>query len=490
MYDITTLLRPGAVNAAGAILGDGWYAGHVGWKYRQNYGERPQLLALLRIDFADGTSRTIATGKGWTTATGPILESDFQMGEAYDARLEFAGGPNAWSLPGFDAACWDAVTLGEPPPARLVASPGPPVRRLVELPAREWKSSGGGPDGPVDLGQNMVGWVRIKVRAARKTTIRLRYAEILDAKGKIYTANLRGARATDYYTCAGTGDWETWEPRFTFHGFRYVELVGDGAFELAPDGITGIVVHSDTTPTGEFECSEPLINQLQHNIQWGQRGNFLEVPTDCPQRDERLGWTGDAQVFIRTAAFNMDVAAFFTKWQDDIDDAQGKTGSIPSVVPNILDADGGPAWADAAVICPWTVHLCYGDTRLLEAHYDSLARFVRFLADTSRDGIRCYEGPNTTVATAIGWRWTAAARPMAARRRNSSAPRFIRTARACSGGLPVFWAKKRMPPTTNARPTRRATPSAASSSRPADGSRAGRRRATCSRCTSTCCPWS
>ncbi len=395
VYDVTTLLRPGAPNAAGAILGDGWYAGHVAWGSRQRYGERPQLLALLRVTLADGTTRTVATGENWKTATGPILESDLLMGESYDARLEFAGGPDAWSLPGFDAAGWNAVTVGEEPAVRLVPSPGPPVRRMMELPelARKFGGGGKGPDGTVDMGQNMVGWVRIKVRAARKVTIRLRYAEILDAKGRIYTENLRGARATDYYTCAGTGEWETWEPRFTFHGFRHVELVGDGAFELAPEGITGIVVHSDTPPTGEFECSDPLLNQLQHNIQWGQRGNFFEVPTDCPQRDERLGWTGDAQVFIRTAAFNMDVAAFFTKWQDDIDDAQGKAGDIPSVVPSILDTDGGPAWADAAVICPWTVHLCYGDTRLLETHYGSFVRFVQYLADTGRDGgIRCYEG--------------------------------------------------------------------------------------------------
>ncbi len=189
-----------------------------------------------------------------------------------------------------------------------------------------------------------------------------------------------------------------WEPKFTFHGFRYVELSGFRG-EVTPDTITGVVLHSEMDETGDVLCSAPLVNQLQHNILWGQKGNFVDVPTDCPQRDERLGWTGDIQVFVRTAAFNMDVAGFMTKWVQDVADAQGERGEIPAVVPNVLPIptlpDGGPAWADAAIICPWTIYLCYGDTRILEQNYGVMQRFMGFLLDTSPGYIRCapeYEG--------------------------------------------------------------------------------------------------
>ena len=393
VYDVTALLRAGA-NAAGAILGDGWYCGRVGPANRQGYGDRPKLLALLRVTFADGTTEAVATGPDWQTAVGPVLEDDFLAGESFDNRRRFAGGDGSaecWSAPGFDGSEWGRVLLFDGPPGRLVASRGQPVRRTVELPEAKRSTaptSHWGYQGHlIDMGQNMVGWVRLKVRGERGTTIRLRFTEMLDKDGKPYTENLRGARATDFYTCAGDGE-ETWEPRFTFHGFRYVEVMSREEFTLPPDGVTGIVLHSDTPPTGEFECSDPLINQLQHNIQWGQRGNFLEVPTDCPQRDERLGWTGDAQVFIRTAAFNMDVAPFFTKWQGDIDDAQAVNGNIPAVVPRMWEGDGGAAWEDAAIICPWTVYLCYGDTRLLAEHYASLQKFIGYLEKTSRGNVR------------------------------------------------------------------------------------------------------
>ena len=207
---------------------------------------------------------------------------------------------------------------------------------------------------------------------------------------RIYVAH----GATDNYTFKGDGE-EIWEPKFTFHGFRYVEIAGF-LENVSRDTVTGIVLHSDMETTGDFECSDPIINQLQHNILWGQKGNFVDVPTDCPQRDERLGWTGDIQVFARTAAFNMDVAGFMTKWADDCRDAQADTGSIPAVVPLVIPlVDGGPAWADAAVICPWTMYLCYGDTRILEENYDVMERFMDFMLDTSPGLIRCapgYEG--------------------------------------------------------------------------------------------------
>jgi alpha-L-rhamnosidase len=206
----------------------------------------------------------------------------------------------------------------------------------------------------------------------------LRFAEVLNADGSLYTTNLRKARCTDTYVLRG-GEAEVFEPHFTFHGFRYVEITGYPG-KPGLDAITGVVVHSDTPPTGSFECSNPMLNQLQHNITWGQRGNFLEVPTDCPQRDERLGWTGDAQVFVRTASYNMDVAGFFTKWLIDLTDDQSKAGEFPSVAPDVTGKrDGGPAWADAGIVCPWTIYLCYGDTGILRRHYAAMSRYITFL---------------------------------------------------------------------------------------------------------------
>jgi alpha-L-rhamnosidase len=238
----------------------------------------------------------------------------------------------------------------------------------------------------------MVGWIRLKVKGAAGTTIRLRYAEMLDADGKLYTTNLRSARATDYYTLRGEGE-EIYEPRFTFHGFRYVEVRGYPGTS-SDDAVTGIVIHSDMPPSGSFECSNGLVNQLQHNIQWGQKGNFVDIPTDCPQRDERLGWTGDAQVFTRTATFNLDVSGFFTRWLQTLEDSQSANGAYPPFAPDpvLEDADGGPAWADAGIICPWTIYQVYGDKRILAQHYDAMVRFIEYLERTSRDLIRVYEG--------------------------------------------------------------------------------------------------
>jgi len=393
VYDVTAMLAKGS-NVIGAVLGDGWYCGRLQALPRQQYGDRPRLLAQLYVEFADGTSEWIATDPSWRTSPGPILGSDMIGGEHFDARLEIAG----WNTPSFNDAEWQPVKTFADPGIAIVASVGPPVRAMAELKpiapptpcvGLSWGYRGGG---IYDLGQNMVGVVRIKVRAKAGVTIRLRHGEMLEPNGALYTANLRSAEATDFYTCRGDEAGETWEPRFTFHGFRYVELSAQGDFEVLPDGVTGVVMHSDTPPTGTFECSDPLLNQLQKNIQWGQRGNFLEVPTDCPQRDERLGWTGDAQVFIRTAAFNMNVAGFFNKWQQDITDSQHERGSIPMVIPNAgTGADGGAAWADAAVICPWTIYQCYGDKRILADHYDSLAKFIAFLDASSSEGLRGLE---------------------------------------------------------------------------------------------------
>ena len=390
VYDVTSLLRKGD-NAIGVILGDGWAAGYLGTADRQNYVDRPRLLAQLEITQEDGSTKTIATDRTWKHQFGPLLENDMLMGEAYDARLEMPG----WDTAKFYGKGWLPVDVFKDPGAKWVATHGPPVRRIAELLPVGDPVNKGDSRHIVDLGQNLVGRVRFKGQAPAGTTVTLRFAEVLEADGSLYTTNLRSARATDYYTFKGKGE-EVWEPKFTFHGFRYVELAGYPG-EVNRDTVTGIVLHSAISQTGDFSCSESIINQLQHNILWGQKGNFVDVPTDCPQRDERLGWTGDIQVFVRTAAFNMDVAGFMTKWLQDVADAQSKEGLVPPVAPNaaVPLSDGGPAWSDALIICPWTIYLCYGDRQILEKNYGAMRKFMRWAVQTSPGLIRCapeYEG--------------------------------------------------------------------------------------------------
>jgi alpha-L-rhamnosidase len=387
VYDVTRLLQSGA-NAIGAILGDGWATGFVGLGNRQRYVDRPRLLAQLEITLTDGSTQVIISDDTWKHTFGALLESDMLMGESYDARLEMPG----WDRHNFDDSDWLNVIAFEDTGAKRVATNGVTVKRIEELrPIADPVDKGSFIQSRYifDLGQNMVGRIRFKGTAAAGTTVILRFAEVLNADGTLYTTNLRGARATDNYTFKGDGE-EVWEPKFTFHGFRYVEVL-DYPGTVSRDTITGIVLHSDMTPTGDFACSDPMLNQLQHNIVWGQKGNFVDVPTDCPQRDERLGWTGDIQVFVRTAAFNMDVAGFMTKWAHDVADAQTEQGSVPAVVPEAFAGltDGGPAWADAAIICPYTIYLCYGDKTILETNYDVMTRFMDFIIKASPDYIRC-----------------------------------------------------------------------------------------------------
>lgn len=388
MYDVTELLTEGE-NALGAILGDGWYCGNVEWRGRQLYGERPKLRAELHVTFTDGTTEVIGTDAEWRASYGPILESDLLMGESYDARREMPG----WDRPRFDNAEWRTAELA-PDDAPLVAMVGPTVKATQEIAVvdeptefRRWPRS----DYIFDLGQNMVGRIRIRVKGEAGKTLRLRFGEVLKPDGSLYTDNLRSARQTDYYTLKGDPEGEVWESTFTFHGFRYVEWNGE-VDAPTRESVVGVVLHSDTPKTGEFECSDELVNQLQRNIDWGQRGNFVDVPTDCPQRDERLGWTGDAQVFVRTAAFNRDVAGFFTKWQQDLRDSQGDKGQIPPTAPTtgVVGDDGGPAWADAVIICPWTIFLCYADKGLLSEHYDSLKAFLGYLEGDAINLIRSH----------------------------------------------------------------------------------------------------
>jgi alpha-L-rhamnosidase len=385
--DVTPLLKDGE-NVLGVILADGWYTGYVAWLSRQQYGDRPMFLAALEITFADGTKTHIVSDSTWKTQTGPILAADLLQGESYDARLELGD----WSSTGYNDAGWSAAVEAASPEIALTSSEAPPVRRIEELSPIQKTPREAWPDwyDQFDFGQNFSGRIRLKVEGPKGATLTIKYAEILEPNGELYTENLRSAAATDYYTLKGEGI-EIFEPRFTFHGFRYVSISGLGKGKVHE--ITGIVLHSDTKPTGYFSCSHPMLNQLQHNIVWGQKSNFLEVPTDCPQRDERLGWTGDAQVFIRTACFNMDVRGFFHKWMQDIRDTQLPSGAVPPVIPNLAMGmdDGGPAWADATVICPWTIYLCYADKRILSEHYDSMARFMDYLdAHRCKDFIRSH----------------------------------------------------------------------------------------------------
>jgi alpha-L-rhamnosidase len=381
-YDVTTLLRQGE-NVLGAILGDGWFCGFVD-DHRQHWGDRPKLLAKLvvELDGADAPFLLGTDGK-WRTTTGPILVGDNYDGETYDARLELPG----WDEPGYDDGGWEPVQrIGRSLSGRaqIVGTTAPPVRRVLELkPTSLTKRAD--EVCQFDLGQNMVGRVRLRVNAPRGTEITLQFAEILNADGSLHTDNLGTAKATDHYICKGGGE-EVYEPRFTFHGFRYVEVTG--AAGLDETAVTGVVLHSDARVGGHFSCSNELVNRLQQNIQWSQRGNFLDVPTDCPQRNERLGWTGDIQIFARTATFNMDAAAFLSKYVHDLQDAQLmagiERGAYPIVVPSIAPRAGGPAWADAGVVVPWVLYERYGDLRLLERHYTSMLDYADFLDRVSR----------------------------------------------------------------------------------------------------------
>ena len=383
-YDVTALLRPGQENALGAQLSNGWYAGHVGHKLPGLYGTRPKLYAQLEIDYEDGSREYIATDGQWKSAHGEIRGADLIMGETRDKRLASPG----WDLPGYDDAAWLPATLEAPEvvPEAIQAYPGAPIREFETLPARSYAEPQPGVY-VYDLGQNLVGWARLTVNGQPGQRVQVRQTEMLQENGMLYTEALRSAQATDTYLLAGSGP-ETLEPAFTFHGFRYVEVRGLDA-PLPLDAVTGVVLHSDVSITADFETSEPLLNQLAHNIAWGLKGNYFEAPTDCPQRDERLGWTGDAQFFMPTALYTADIGAFFTKWLVDlVQDGQQEDGSFPHVAPDVKLGGGAVAWGDAAMICPWLYYQYYGDTRIIERHYDALMKGMEFLERTSEHYIR------------------------------------------------------------------------------------------------------
>ncbi len=373
-YDVTGLLQKGA-NTIGMSLANGWYKGHLGWNGRKNiYGNQRAGLLQMVIRYMDGTEVTIKTDSSWQSSIGAIRMSELYHGEHYDARMEQVG----WSNSTFDTSDWYGVEVLDHTKNIIVAQENEPTRIVEEITPVELMITPAG-EVVIDMGQNMVGWVKFSVEAVAGTQIELHHAEVLDQDGNFYTANLRSAKQVNTFITKGEGV-ESFEPSFSFQGFRYVKVEGYPE-SLQLDRFVGKVIHTDMELIGSFECSHPMINQLQHNIIWGQKGNFLDVPTDCPQRDERLGWTGDAQVFVRTAAYNYNVAPFFGKWLKDLSADQLESGGVPFVVPQVLGENdySSAAWGDAAVICPWNIYLSYGDKRILEAQYDSMKAWVEYI---------------------------------------------------------------------------------------------------------------
>jgi alpha-L-rhamnosidase len=379
-YDVTQSLRAGP-NALGALVAQGWYAGRVGlFSPRQLYGSQPALLLRLDIELASGRKLAIVSDATWRRAPAcPIVTADLLDGETYDARRELPG----WDTARFDDAAWAAaVPSTTPAPQQLVWQRGEPIRVERELkPVRVTEPDPG--TYIFDLGQNMVGWCRFRLHGEAGSPVTFRYGEILGEDGRLYVANLRGAKATDVYIPRSAAA-AVFEPHFTYHGFRYVEVKGLAQPPALAD-LTGRVFHSSSPEAGTLETSSAMLNQLTSNIRWTLRGNLVTTPTDCPQRDERLGWMGDAQIFSQTAIFNLDVAAFFTKFLTDVRDDQLADGRFPDFAPNPESFRGGsghigaPGWGDAGVILPWRLWVAYGDKRLLEEHYAAARQWVEFI---------------------------------------------------------------------------------------------------------------
>ncbi|MGW2719150.1 family 78 glycoside hydrolase catalytic domain [Streptomyces sp. NPDC001492] len=384
-FDVTGLLRAGD-NAIGALLGEGWYTGRLGFHggRRNLYGDRRALLAQLEVTHPDGTVTTLGTDETWRATTGPILRSELYDGEVHDARAARPG----WSAPGHDTSDWSPVIELPLPEAQLVAPTGPPVRRTQTLAPVDVLTT---PSGKtiLDFGQNLVGRLRIRVAGPSGHTITLRHAEVLE-HGELGVRPLRLAAATDTYTLAGTGE-ETYEPRFTFHGFRYAEI-DHWPGELDPSAVEAVVLHTDMTRTGWFESSHELVNRLHENVVWGMRGNFLDIPTDCPQRDERLGWTGDIQVFAPAASFLYDCSGMLGGWLRDLAAEQlaRPDGTPPLVVPDVLPSGFGgtphAVWADVAVLLPWTLYRRFGDPAVLRTQYPSMRAWVETAARLTEKG--------------------------------------------------------------------------------------------------------
>ena len=378
VYDVTQLLASGQ-NVIGAVIGNGWYRGFLAWGGNKDiYGKSLALLLQVNIIYSDGTSESIITNETWKSSPGSIRFAEIYHGETIDAQEEKTG----WANNNYNESGWAAVKVENHSFDNLIATYNEPVKKHETFkPVKIFRTPKG--EQVMDFGQNLVGWVVVKTAGSAGNIIRIHHAEVLDKEGNFYIDNMREAKVTATYVEDGKGE-KTFEAHFTFYGFRYIKVEGYSG-ELRPENFTAVTLYSDMKPTGEFTSSHPLINQLQHNIQWGQRGNFLDVPTDCPQRDERLGWTGDAQAFSRTASFNFGVNNFFSKWLKDVAADQLPNGSIPFVVPNVLGpgASGSAGWADVATIIPWNMYLAYGDKKILENQYESMKGWVGFMEKNS-----------------------------------------------------------------------------------------------------------
>lgn len=381
-YDVTSLLQNGK-NAMGVTLGDGWYRGHLAWGDNKNiYGKDISLLLQLMITYSDGSNEKITSDESWKSSTGRILFSSIYDGETIDNRLQ----KNGWTKPGYNDASWSGVKIENFTNDNLVNTINEPATKHETFKPVKIITTPKG-EKVIDFGQNLVGWLMMKVSGNAGDRIQIQHAEVLDKEGNFYTANLRAARATATYILYGQRE-EFFEPHFTYYGFRYIKVKGVRG-ELNPADFTAVAIYADMKPTGTFTTSDSLINQLQHNIVWGQKGNFLNVPTDCPQRDERLGWTGDAQVFSRTASFNMNVNNFFDKWMKDVAADQLPNGSVPFVIPNVLGpgSAGSAGWSDVATIVPWNMYLAYGDKKILENQYASMKSWVEYIHHESHNDL-------------------------------------------------------------------------------------------------------
>ncbi|MGZ3822311.1 MAG: family 78 glycoside hydrolase catalytic domain, partial [Mucilaginibacter sp.] len=382
-YDVTDLLKDGK-NVIGVMLGNGWYRGIIGFSDKRNvYGKDIALLMQINVTYEDGTTGLITSDESWKSSTGEIVYSEIYNGETIDHNKVQEG----WAQPGFNDSQWSAVHAQDYSKKILIATYNEPIRKHETFkPVRIFKTPKN--EQVIDFGQNLVGWVVLKVKGKAGDKITVSHAEVLDKLGNFYTENLRAAKAQDTYILKGS-DEEIFEPHFTFHGFQFIRIEGYPGDIVKPEDVTAVALYSDMKPTGTFTTSNPLINQLQHNIQWGQKGNFLDVPTDCPQRDERLGWTGDAQVFSRTATFNMNVNDFFAKWLKDVAADQSPAGVVPFVIPNCLGGapQGSTGWADVSTVVPWNMYLAYGDKRILQNQYSSMKAWVDYMQHQSKNDL-------------------------------------------------------------------------------------------------------
>lgn len=380
-FDVTSTVLDGA-NALGVVICDGWWSGFYGSDRRgqgYHYGRAPEAWAQLLVDYADGERQVIATDRTWSDSDGEVLYGDLLMGERIDARRSIG----QWTSPSHDASDWAPVSTRDISDNTLCAMVDEPIREMERLQAKSVRAVGDG--WILDFGQNISGRMRLELPPEEAgTKVQIRFAEMLDANGHLYTENLRTAEATDVYTCSGEPG-EVFEPHFTSHGFQFAEITG---LHSAPEpaSATAIVLRNDIPWVGTFESSDHDLNQLQQNITWGQRDNYVAVPTDCPQRDERLGWLADAQVFFRTSVYNADVASFYTRWLHDVRYAQAEDGGFSNVAPKItIVSDGAPAWGDAGVIIPWEMYRMYGDRQLLADSFESMRRWVDYIHGSNRD---------------------------------------------------------------------------------------------------------